>query len=282
MPTKPRPEDRLITLFVSAYENDSWKDANLKFPDQLQDGGIDGFARRSDGATLAIEHTVVEPFVGDIEDQSEFEPAFLAIENDKSLHVPDIWIRLFVPVGTLHLQKPSVRDAIVSAATDWLRGNRLSLPRGTSEHACRVCGIPGKPDLNLTLTVKVVDLPGEGSLWVRRQQVHDTLGGVIEKTLAKKLPKLVKTLASKRVLLLERQHMNLLPESICGEIEKRIAVFPALADVHEIWIVETMFYERDGYVRFELYENSRLVRSFDFQHDELFTRSEDGMVVSGR
>ncbi len=49
-------------------EDDAWRNAALKFPDETEDGGIDGFAERSDKATLAIEHTVVEPFVGDITD----------------------------------------------------------------------------------------------------------------------------------------------------------------------------------------------------------------------
>src|SRR5262249_13726310 len=162
--------------------------------------------------------------------------------------VPDIWIRLFIPVGTLHLKKPRIRGRIAKAVHDWLRTNRLSLPKGNSEHSCTVTGIPDKPGIDITLHLKVVDLPGEGKLNVRRQQVGDTLGDVIEKMLAKKLPKLVKATASKRVLLLERQHMNLLPKSINEEIEKRRAMFPRLADVHEIWIVENIpfFQEKDG------------------------------------
>jgi hypothetical protein len=280
VPTRARPENKIIELFVSAYENDSWKGAHLTFPDEVKDGGIDGFVERADGATLAIEHTVVEPFVGDIADQTEMIPMFPLIENDKSLLVPNIWIRLFVPVGTLHLQKPRAREAIVSAVHDWLRINRLSLPKGNSWHPCRVTA-PGKPDIRITLTLKVVDLAGEGKLNVHRQQVGDTFTSVIEKMLTKKLPKLVETTASRRILLLERRHMNLLPERIYEEVENLRAMFLGLDDVHEIWIVENIPFphQKDGNIRFELWSGGEVTRSFDFQDGKLFTRYEGEMEV---
>jgi hypothetical protein len=281
MPTTARAENHIIRLFVSAYEKGSWKDAALTFPDEVKDGGIDGFAERTDGETLAIEHTVVEPFVGDIADQAEMLPMFPSIEKDDTLLVPGLWIQLFVPVGTLHLQKPGVRQTIVKAVHEWLRANRLALPKGDSEHPCIVAGSPGKLDTEITLTLKIVDLPGDGKLHIRRQQIGDSFGDVIEKMLAKKLPKLVKTAASKRVLLLERRHINLHPKRMIDEIEKRRSSFPDLAQVHEIWIVETMFYGTafgGEYIRFERYDASKEVASYDFDGTALLTRHEEGVV----
>jgi hypothetical protein len=282
LPTIARPENQIIKLFVSAYENGSWKDAKLTFPDEMKDGGIDGLAERAAGAKLAIEHTIVEPFVGDIADQTEMIPMFPLIENDGSLLVPDVCITLFVPVGTLHLQKPRTREAITAAIHDWLRANRLSLPKGISKHPCMITGIAGKPGIEITLTLKVIDLPGHGKIYVRRQQVRDTFGDVVEKMLAKKLPKLASTEASKRILLLERQHMILDPERMLDEIQKRRASFPDLANIHEIWIVETMFYGTGfggtSHIRFELHENGTEVRSYDFVGAELHLKYEDGIA----
>ncbi len=282
MPTTRRSENEIIRLFVSAYENDAWKDATLTFPDEVEDGAIDGYAERSDGAALAIEHTVVEPFVGDIADQSEMLSLFPLIEHDRSLLVPGICIRLFVPVGAFHLQKPPVREAIVRAVHDWLRINRLLIPMGDSKHTCSVRGILGKPDVDITLTLKVVAVPGQGKLHVRRLQVADTFGNVIERMLARKLPKLVKSAAHKRILLLERRHMNLFPERIHQEIEKHRAMFPSLRDVHEIWIAEKIPFphEKEGDVGFELWEGGKLIRSFDFIDGELFERSEGEITAA--
>ncbi|MFY9530766.1 MAG: hypothetical protein WBC04_09765 [Candidatus Acidiferrales bacterium] len=176
-----------------------------------------------------------------------------------------------VPVGTLRNQpKAATRDVIVKGVHSWLRTNRLSLRDGDSEHCCAITGIPYNAVFDMTLCIKVVPLPGPGKLHVRRQQIENNLGHVVEKALRKKLPKLIKTDAEKRILLLERQHMNLYPKSMLDEIEKRKATFPDLAAVNEIWIVETILYETDSSLRFEHYENGALVKSFDFQGTQLF------------
>jgi hypothetical protein len=91
----------------------------------------------------------------------------------------------------------------------------------------------------------------------------------------------VRTSADKRILFLERQHMNLLPENILDEIEKRKLVFPELASVDEIWIIETMFYDRESYLRFERFENGKLVGSLDFLAGALFKKFETGVVSLG-
>ena len=77
MTTKTRREDEIIWRFVSAYENGTWPIERLIFPDKVKAGGIDGLVTRDDGTTLAIEHTIIEPFVGDIADQTEMLPMFL-------------------------------------------------------------------------------------------------------------------------------------------------------------------------------------------------------------
>ncbi len=109
-------------------------------------------------------------------------------------------------------------------------------------------------------------------MYIRRQEIGNTFGDVIEKTLKKKLPKLANTAADKRILLLERQHMILFPKRILGEIEKQQAAFPDLAKIDEVWIVETIFYGTDfggTYLRFELYKGEDVVRSFDFEGGKL-------------
>jgi hypothetical protein len=278
MPTKSREENGFIRQFLSAYENYTWADADIDWLDERMDGAVEALAtRKSDNKTLAIEHTIIEPFVGDKEDFAFFENAFLGIEKDETLAVPGRWIRVFIPVGTLRGQrKQAARNAMVKAVHIWLKTNRTSLPDGFSEHHCAL----EKPTPEVTLYVRVVPLKGPGKLHVRRQQVEDNLEAVIEKALTKKLTKLVQTKADRRILFLERQHMNLYPSRMLEEIEKRKGAFPELARVDEIWILETMFYG-DGYLRFERFENGTLVGSLDFQSAELLDKFEDGRIVMG-
>jgi hypothetical protein len=271
-----------VERFLSAYEGYSWADSKVDWLDERLDGAVEALAtRKSDSKTLAIEHTIIEPFIGDKEDFAFFERAFLPIEEDETLLVPNRWIRVFIPSGTLHGQgEQATRVAIVNGVHNWIRTNRLALPNGFSEHSCAI-SIPRKPDFKIMLYIRVLALPGPGRLHVRRQQMEDNLGEVIEKALKNKLPKLVQTKAEKRILLLERQHMNLYPNHMIEEVEKRKSRFPDLACVDEIWILETMFYDRESYLRFERFENGELVGSLNFDGAGLLDKFENGKVVLG-
>jgi hypothetical protein len=66
-----RPEDKLIDLLLSVYQDCTWAgELSSRFsPEREIDGGVELIARRnSDGRTLANEHTVIEPFVGEKSD----------------------------------------------------------------------------------------------------------------------------------------------------------------------------------------------------------------------
>lgn len=267
---KPSRENILIERFLSGYDDGSWVDATLTKPDAIDrvNPAIDRLAtRKSDGKTLAIEHTIIQPFVGDKQDFASFSRAgFLSIENDESLRVPRRFIQVFVPVGALSNQAERDQDTIVKSVHRWIKSNRLSLPDGVSEHRCPV--IP--PRCELVLTVWSVPLESgpfseSGDLAVRRQQVDNSLLDVAEKALRDKLPKLVNASADKRILLLERQHMNPDPKRIVEAIEGLRPSFSDLARVDEIWIVDTCFYETPfggDYLDFMLYSNGIATRFY--------------------
>lgn len=271
-----------IRQFLSAYDGGLWADAEHSQPDKInrKEPAVEWLARRkSDGRTLAIEHTIIEPFVGEKSDFAYFSRAFLEIERDTSLSVPGRWIRIFVPVGSLdNKHKKIEQNAIVEAVHEWIKSNRLVLADGRSQHRCRVSGMPGKvAAYEITLNVKVVPLKHgdnaeRGSLHIRRQQVEDTLDNVIDKALRTKVPKLVNTTADKRILLLERQHMNLVPERMLNAIDKKRPSFAQLSLVGEIWMVESIFYGTDfggTFLRFELYKDGDLVQALDFDEERL-------------
>jgi hypothetical protein len=286
MPTGSRREDEFIRLFISAYQDRSWAKATIAWPDKEFDNTVDAIATKETGQVLAVEHTIIEPFESEKQDFAFFQAAFLRIEEDKSLPVPGRGIQVFVPVGTLR-DRPSKteRNAIVDSVHAWIKTNRLAIRDGDSRRACAITGVPGKASYEITLTLKSVPLRGApyaetGSLFIRRQQVENSLGEVVEKALRKKLPKLVGTQADARVLMLERQHMNLYPQSMLDEVELRRDLFPDLAKVSEIWILETIFYGTPfggTYLRFERYEGGDLVGSFDFNGGKLESKFEHGI-----
>ena len=89
MPTKARRENVFIERLLSAYEAGSWATAQIDWLDQRIDGAVEALVARADGRTLAIEHTLIEPFIDDEKDFAQFEKALLDIKNDKTLLVLD-------------------------------------------------------------------------------------------------------------------------------------------------------------------------------------------------
>lgn len=279
---KSTREDPFIKLFLSAYENFSWADAVCAKPDAMDrnNQAVDQIAtRKDDGRILAIEHTIIQPFVDDLRDLDSFKEWFLGIEKDESLLVPGRYIQVFVPVGTLQNQPRELRDGIVLSVHQWVKSNRLILQDGISKHACSIKGPSGKPQLEIMLNVEAMPLQSErGCLHIRRQEVGNSLGDVIEKALKKKLPKLVNAKADKRILLLERQHMNLDTDRMLGEIEKRRSLFSSLSGVDEIWILGTMFYGTafgGTYLGFMRYEGGHIAGRYDFDGGKLMMKLED-------
>ena len=88
MPAGPRREDDIIRTFLSAYEDKYWNGVETTFPDKEEDGGIDTFIEKG-GRSLAIEHTLIEPFVDERRDRALFDREIQPIRRDETLVVPD-------------------------------------------------------------------------------------------------------------------------------------------------------------------------------------------------
>ena len=280
MPTRFRREHILIELFLSSYEHNSWAHCHRDWLEKKEDGAIEVLATRSDGKTLAIEHTLIEPFVGDKKDFAYFKSSFLRIEENKSLIVPGRIIYVNIPIGAL--QKGYSWNPVVTAVHEWVKTKRLSLPAGRSQHTCQIADMPEREAGALNLQVRVVLSSGfAGALIIRRYGVG-RLGEVIEKALRKKLPKLVKTAADKRILLLECDQFTLSELDIYDKIKEHRAMFPDLAKIHEIWFANTVFYgiNKNKYVLFSLYDSGGLVQALGFLDGQLIERSENSMPSS--
>lgn len=277
MPAKPgKDEQTFIELFVSAYENFAWAGAMIEHLDEKFDGAPEALITRSDGETIAVEHTLIEPFVGDKRDFAMFDGALLKIESDKALTVPDTGIIVYVPVGILDGQKQVRRDVIVESIHSWIAANRSNLREGKHPYQCEISGMP---PVTLTVMRNKLNLPrsNPGSLLVRRQQVINDLDKVIEKALRKKLPKLLKTKADRHLLFLERDQFSFFPELIFTEIERQRSNFPEIEQVDEIWHVETIFYKQGGHLYFELRKSDELLATLTFENGTLVGHSLNGM-----
>jgi len=259
MPTKDRREDALIDLFLSAYEDGAWANCHVDRPEKRMDGAVEAVATKADGTTLAIEHTLIEPFVGDREDIERlrlFEP----IGRDQTLLVPGQAIFVYVPVGAL--RKGDLFRSVVDGVREWIREHRLTFPEGKSRHALSVPNSRRGEAIELVLWVQVFSEPqSTGTLIVSRHGQEDPATAV-EKALKNKVPKLVGTDAKKHILMLERHQLTLSERTIVKEVDDRRQAYPDLDKV-EVWIVETVGYDV-GYVCFTMYKTRDVVSRFSF------------------
>lgn len=138
MPAKPGKEQSLLKRFISVYEGGTWTAANCDWVDERKDGAVELVAtRKSDGATLAIEHTLIQPYPREKEDFTRFKSAFLCGRRDRSLEIPETVLYVDVPGGTL--QPGADWNAIADAVRGCIRCRKWTLPEGRYGPLIRVC-----------------------------------------------------------------------------------------------------------------------------------------------
>ena len=259
MPTSNRPENALISLFLSAYENDSWRDSIQVPLDEIEDGAPEIHAtRRSDGKTLVIEHTLIQPFGAHKQEFARLQ-GIRSIEQDQSLVVPGRSIIVYIAAGVL--QKGSDWQSVKKAVHDWLSSNVRSLKEDDTRHRVKI-----NAGTEIALLTRVHDLnkhPGMLRLGIDGSSLpNGSLGQVVEKALKTKLKKLVKQTVDERILLLERDEFTLPETAILREIERLRPSFPDLNKIDEIWFAETVFFHAWGSVEFHNGTNTRVL-AFD-------------------
>jgi hypothetical protein len=89
MPTTGiRTEDAMIDLFLTVYDDCSWAGVQSvkASPERSTDGGVEMLATQArDGRKLAIEHTLIEPFVGEKTDfYSHYQELARQLKADES------------------------------------------------------------------------------------------------------------------------------------------------------------------------------------------------------
>jgi hypothetical protein len=264
-------------MFLSAYENDSWRTADLDWVEDRQDGAVELIATRADGTTLAIEHTLIQPFVGEKDDTQTFMKALEPIEKNPALVRPGRQLTVLVPVYSIPRHYNRCMDQVRIELENWLRGIEAKLPdEGEESYRVTVARQSKCGPLQLTVKLRMMSTPGmPGSCTIGRIGPPSNFGDVVEKALETKASKLAKTMADRRLLLLEREQFLFGAQQIYDEIEKQAAKFPCLSQIDEIWHVNTAMLESNGYACFELIDERRLVECLTFKDGLLESRWDD-------
>jgi hypothetical protein len=209
MPVKSPPKERpLIEMFLSEYENGAWKTAVPDWIEERIDGAVEVIATRADGRSLAIEHTIVQPFAGEKADSNAFMQAFGRIEKNPDLAIPERDMTVVIPVAAI--PKGYKWEEVGADLLTWLKANHHVAPlEGESDHTVPV-GSSKLGPLNLAIKLQTMHFHGgRGITVISRGPMPKTLSEIVEAALQRKVPKLVKTVADKRVLLIERDQISL-------------------------------------------------------------------------
>jgi hypothetical protein len=260
-------------MLFSEYEGGGFKGGTFDWLEDKTHGAVEALVTSTSGSTVAIEHTLIQPFVGERDDSNRFLKAFLPIEKDASLPIPEKHINLSIPVGAL----PNQYDwsDIGKEVKQWFSDNRATFPEGESQHLCKVGATSRRGEFDLELRVNITSLPGmDGKCLIERHSVPETLDKVVDKALRTKLPKLTGTVADKHLLLLEREHVIFSSNQILGEIERQRANHPQLDQVEEIWFADTVARNTEAYVNFSHLNRNGLRQMLAFTNGRLTNRRD--------
>ncbi len=181
-----------------AYEPSKWPDE-----EQRNEKAVDAILRSESGETLAIEHTLLQPFEGEKEDTHRFLKAFLRLERDPAFQVQGSNIIVTSPVEALlgRVPKPKKWWEVSADLEEWFLENKELFPIGDSDHAATKYEIPVK------LRRRSIP-PGPAMVTIGRLYPQKSLHNVVLKALDDKIPKLANTRVDKRLLLLEKGPMR--------------------------------------------------------------------------
>lgn len=241
-------DKQLIALFVeefnrwanSSYAIVSWPDVDTR-----DRKAVDALARDALGGELAIEHTLLQPFLGDKADIVPFLTTAGRLDRRADLAVPNWMIDLVF------------RVAAIPKGVDWTKvGEQLEawfvIARETLPEGRTVYDIEQLP-FDLSVTVQKSSLPDTpGKLFVMRTMPEETVEPVLRAALTAKVPKLAATPASERVLLLEMDSPVRGYWEIGETIDTIRSDYRDLPSISSIWIARTVAWKSEGYIGFHL------------------------------
>lgn len=218
------------------YSVESWPD------DDSSKKNIDALCRDAGGRSLAIEHTLIEPYAGNKADIAPFLKTLAALEGHPLLRQRGYIITASQPVGAIPrgIKWVDLPQQMVPQLAAVLPG----LPEG--QHTLTVAGPQWSLDLHVN---KMRTAPTDpGRFFTARIYPGDPGPELIIAALRKKVPKLAAAAADKRILLLEK-------DAVAGTVEAQFDQLPdepriqaLLGSIDEVWTVNTAGLESEDII----------------------------------
>jgi hypothetical protein len=229
---------------------------------------VDALCRDDSGRTLAIEHTLIEPFDGEKPDSVRFLKTLAVLDNHPDLVQPGYMFTVSqsvnsIPTGTNW-------ERIPKALLEQLRTILPTLQEPGGKVFIRAAGL----SLELQIGKMQMSPDDPGKLFTSRIHPGDPGPELIIRALRKKAEKLSASSGDTKILLLEK-------DSIAGTIERQFGQLPddpeikaLLAGIDQIWSVDTVALESDNVIFtnqvMPSVEENRNCCSLDLQTDKFW------------
>lgn len=218
------------------YTVESWPD------DDSSRKNIDALCRNVGGRSLAVEHTLIEPYAGNRADIDRFLKTLGALEEHPLLRQKGYMIIASqhvgaIPSGIKWADLPQLMIPQLAAVLP-------SLPEGA--HTVPVIGPGWSLDLRVSKRRTAPQDPGRFS--TARIYPGDPGPKLIIAALENKIPKLAAATTDKKILLLEK-------DAVAGNVEEQFGMLPddshikaLLGSIDEIWTVDTAALESEDVI----------------------------------
>jgi hypothetical protein len=240
-------DQQLVFNFLSALNQQygtSFKVVRWPDVDNRQAPAVEAVAADRGGETVAIEHTLVQPFDGERTDTDRFMKVFGKLEGCAELIKPGYNVDVIAKVGAI---PTGVRwEAVAEQVRRHIEKRIPGLSDRTTVEA--ITGLPF--DLSITLGIWSHSATEEDHVWISRYEGPSTLKQVVRTALERKLPKLVAEEASRRILLLEQADVAHGHADVRRAIDALSPDFPKPAQVDEIWLAITSCWDREDVLFF--------------------------------
>lgn len=242
-----RRDQLLAEHFLSTYNNChgcSYK--VVRWPDAInrKTEAVEAVARNESGETIALEHTLIEPFCGEREDTNRFMRVFGELEGNPDLKKLGCDVDVVVQVGAIKtgFEWEEAREFVHR----YLASRIPLLKEGITCEEIAGAGFK----LEVTLGITAHDPGMKDHVWISRTLPVDSLEVVVRRALEHKLPKLLAEPATRRILLFEKADIAIGLTNIRVALDSFSVDFPQLKKIDEVWLAITHCWESEDVLFF--------------------------------
>jgi hypothetical protein len=232
----------LVERFLWAYNSHYGTSFRVvRWPDEMnrKTAAVEAVASNEFGETVAIEHTLIEPFEGEREDTDRFIQVFSRLEGKSDLIKPGHDVDVAVKVGVIPTGVSW--DSIGDRVHRHLAARIPSLGEGQFSEIVTGLNFP----LEVSLAISVHEPQEKDHVWISRHLPKESIENVVRTALTRKLPKLVAEQATTRILLFEKADIARGHTDIRVALDKLSRDFAQLAMIDEVWVVITHSWQTD-------------------------------------